>query len=197
MCVCVCLFVCVSVPPEISDTGGRITTLLTLSWRASPGELHKLLFKSIRHAVWEKSLWKFFASYVPNPAHAPLLFLLPWAGWMLSSTTKPLEHSWRVCIEGHALHIMGTIVAIALYVNGLLIQCYSLLVDMLVLIFIIFDREKLQATQKCEYWKVLVNWISCFSGSELVGWIRLHSTEANWTEYRLASCCLSTIVTYS
>ena len=32
----------------------------------------------------------------------------------MPTTRKPLEHSRRVCVEGHALHIMGDIVAIAL-----------------------------------------------------------------------------------
>ena len=52
--------VCVSVQPEISRTGGRIAMLLTPSSRASPGELHKLLFKPIRRAVQEKKPLKFF-----------------------------------------------------------------------------------------------------------------------------------------
>ena len=33
---------------------------------------------------------------------------------MLPTTRKPLEHSQRVRIGGHAVHITGTIVAIAL-----------------------------------------------------------------------------------
>ena len=35
------------------------------------------------------------------------------------TTRKSLEHSRRVCIEGHALHITGTIVAPAVYLIGL------------------------------------------------------------------------------
>ena len=54
MCVCVCLCLCVCVRPEISRTGGCIATLLILSWRALPGELHKLLLEPTRHAVWKK-----------------------------------------------------------------------------------------------------------------------------------------------
>ena len=52
--VCLCLCVCVSVWPDISGTGGRIATLFTPSWRALPGELHKLLFGPRQHTVWEK-----------------------------------------------------------------------------------------------------------------------------------------------
>ena len=44
LCMCVCVPVCLSAPPKMSRMGGRITTLLTPSWIASPGELHKLLF---------------------------------------------------------------------------------------------------------------------------------------------------------
>ena len=110
--------VCLSVPPEISGTRGRITMLLTPSWRASPGELHKLLFEPTLCAFWEKSFRNFFASYALNPVHAPLHFRLPWAGWIFPARRKPLEHSQGVCVEGHTLHIMGTIVAIAFYMNG-------------------------------------------------------------------------------
>ena len=150
-----------TVPPEMSGTEGCIATLLTPSWRASPGELHKLLFKPIWNAVREKKRlesfrqlcaqspactvtllvalrrmklahcnkvvrtfsksmglrtcrphWKIFASYVPNPVHARLLFRLPWGGWILPTTTKPLKHCLRVCVQRHALHITCTVVAI-------------------------------------------------------------------------------------
>ena len=117
--LCVCLSVCVFVPPKISRMGGRITTLLTPSWRASPGELHKLLFLPTRRAVREKNLWRFFTSYSPNPVHTPLYFWLRWAGWIFPTTRKPLEPFQRVRIEGHTLHITCNIVPIAFYVNGL------------------------------------------------------------------------------
>ena len=47
-----------------------------------------------------------------------LHFWLPWAQSILPTTRKPLEHSQRVRIEGHGLHIMGTIVAIAFTCTG-------------------------------------------------------------------------------
>ena len=183
--VCVCLCVCVSVQPEISRMGGHIITLLTPSWRPSPGELHKLLFKPIRRAVGEKkplevfhqlhaefhartitfpvTLGRMYLMYY-NKAFGPfskatswktcrphhwsscpncfsslcdarferkslrkfspvtcstVTFRLPWAGWIWPTTRKPLEHFRRVCVEGHILHLTGTVVAIAIYVNGL------------------------------------------------------------------------------
>ena len=44
----------VFVQPEIIGMGGRIATLLIPSWRASSGELYKLLFEPTQCAVWEK-----------------------------------------------------------------------------------------------------------------------------------------------
>ena len=87
--------------------GGHIATLLICHLK----ELHLAsctnCFSSLYDAWFERrSPWKFFASYTPNPVHAPLLFRLPWAGWILPNTTKLLEHSQKVCIERHALHIM-------------------------------------------------------------------------------------------
>ena len=55
------LCVCVSVPSEISWTGRRSAALLTPTWRASPGELHKPLLESIRRTVREKKPLKVFA----------------------------------------------------------------------------------------------------------------------------------------
>ena len=46
--------VCLSIPREISGTERRITMLLLPAQRNSPGELHKLLFKPMRHVVWEE-----------------------------------------------------------------------------------------------------------------------------------------------
>ena len=57
----VCVSVCVFVQPEISGMGGRIAMLLTPSWRVSPGELYKLLFKPIQHAVREKKPLEVFS----------------------------------------------------------------------------------------------------------------------------------------
>ena len=68
--------------------------------------LHEVLFE-------RKWRWKVFTSYAPIPVYAPLHFRLSWAGLILPTATKPLEYSRRVCIEEHALHITGTIVAIA------------------------------------------------------------------------------------
>ena len=56
----VCVSVCVSLLLEISGTRCRIATLLTTSWKASPGQLHKLLFEHIRRAVREKKPLNFF-----------------------------------------------------------------------------------------------------------------------------------------
>ena len=84
------------------------------SWRASSGELHKLLSKPILRVLREKKPLEIFRQFAPSPVHAPLHFRLPWVGWTLPTTTKPLERSRRVYIEGHALYILGTIFAIAL-----------------------------------------------------------------------------------
>ena len=69
--------------------------------------------------IERKSLWNFFASYVLNSVPAQLLFRLPWAGWSLPTTTKPLEHSQKIYVVGHALHFMSSVVALGFYVNGL------------------------------------------------------------------------------
>ena len=97
------------VQTEISGMGGHIATLLTPSWRALPGELHKLLFESIQCLVWEKKPLEVFTGYVLNQVHARLIFLLPWARWFLPTTTKLLEHFQRVCIEGNTFHTMGRV----------------------------------------------------------------------------------------
>ena len=61
VCVCVSLFVSLFVPSEISWTGRRSAVPLTLTWGASPAELHKPLLESMRCTVKEKKrLWKFF-----------------------------------------------------------------------------------------------------------------------------------------
>ena len=52
-----------------------------------------------------KSLCKLFVSYTPNSVHAPINFQLPWVGLILLTTRKALEHSGRVRVEGHALHV--------------------------------------------------------------------------------------------
>ena len=41
-----------------------------------------------------------------------LHFRLPWSGWILPTNWTPLEHSRRFRVEGHTLHITGTIVDI-------------------------------------------------------------------------------------
>ena len=46
--------VCVSVISDISGTGGRSSMLLTSTWRASLGELQRLLFESTRCTVGEE-----------------------------------------------------------------------------------------------------------------------------------------------
>ena len=117
--VCPCVCVCVFVPPEISGRGGRIATLHIPSWTPSPGELHKLLFKRTRRAVREKKLLEVFRQLRPE-FRAPIVTLLVTLARMnLATTTKRLEQSRRVWVEGNALHITGTIVAIAVYVYGL------------------------------------------------------------------------------
>ena len=49
-CVCVCVFVIFEIP----GTGGRSATPLAPMWRASPGELQRLLLESTRRMVREK-----------------------------------------------------------------------------------------------------------------------------------------------
>ena len=46
--------VCVSVISEISGTGGRNATLLAPTWRASLGELQRLLLELTRRMVREE-----------------------------------------------------------------------------------------------------------------------------------------------
>ena len=54
VCVCVCACVRVSVISEIEGMGGRSSTLLAPTWRASPGELQPLLLELTRRMVREK-----------------------------------------------------------------------------------------------------------------------------------------------
>ena len=103
MCVCVCL----SVQPEISETGGHIAALLTTSWRALPGELHKLLFEPIRCVVRENKPLKFFASYSPNSRACTVKL-------QVTLGTMNLAHyltSAGTFSKVHAHYITGTIVA--------------------------------------------------------------------------------------
>ena len=79
-------------------------------------------FSSLYDVRFErKSLWKLFASYASNSVHAPLHFQLPWAGWILPTTTKLLEHFSRVHIERHALHITANQVT----QGWMSLACYS------------------------------------------------------------------------
>ena len=85
VCLCVCLCLCLS-------------HLRSPEWEVvSPHCLHhleELCLVSCTNARFKrKGLLKFFASYVLNPMHTPLHFRLLWAGLILPTTTKPLEHS--------------------------------------------------------------------------------------------------------
>ena len=53
-------FVHLCVSCEISRTGGRSATLLSPTWRASPGELHRLLRELMRRVVREKNPLELF-----------------------------------------------------------------------------------------------------------------------------------------
>ena len=80
-CVCVCLFV----PSEISWMGCRSAALLTPMWRASPGELNKLLLKLIQRTVREKKALKFFRGYALMAVYPRENFRLRWA-WSILLT---------------------------------------------------------------------------------------------------------------
>ena len=111
-CACVCLSVCLSHLRYLEQETISPRSLNHL------GELHLVsctkCFSSQHDTRFDrKRLCNFFASYSQNPMHALLQFSLPCAGWTLLTTTKLLEHFRRVCVEAHALHITGTIVATA------------------------------------------------------------------------------------
>ena len=111
--VCVSVCVCLSVQPEISGMERHIATLLTPFWTAPPGELHKLLLKPIWCAVQEKKRLEVFRQLLAESRACTVMLPVTLGRMNLATTTKPLEHFRRVCVEGHALHITGTIVAIA------------------------------------------------------------------------------------
>ena len=122
VCVCRCVSVCVSVQPEISGMGGGIAMPLAPSWRALPGELHKLLFEPIRSVVREKKPLQIFCQLRAESHTCTVTFLVTLGRMNLATTTKRLEHSRRVCVEGHALHITGMVVTpgrmnLACYLN--------------------------------------------------------------------------------
>ena len=58
--LCLCLSVSVFVTTEISAKGRRIGTLLSATWRASPGKLCRLVIQLVRHVVREKKPLELF-----------------------------------------------------------------------------------------------------------------------------------------
>ena len=119
LCACVCLCVCLS-------------NLRYPEWEVvSPRHLHHLeelclancitCFSSLYDTRLEK---KAFGSFSPVTRQIPYThgyFPVTLGRMNLATTRKPLEHSQRVCVEGHALHITGTIIAIDFYVNLVLL----------------------------------------------------------------------------
>ena len=117
MCVSACLSVCVcvSVPLEIFGMGRRIATLLTLSLKSFASQVAQTAFWAYTTRGSRENAFASFSPVpcTPNPVHTPLHFRLPWAGWILPTTMKLLQHFGRVIVKGHALHITGIILAIA------------------------------------------------------------------------------------
>ena len=141
--LCVCLSVCLShlrsrEREVVSPSSLRCLEALRLASCTNR-------FSSLHDAPFQReSLCKFFASHAPSSVHAPLHFPSPWAGsnpapqqicyhiilqrnvacrlpWaesILPTTSTPLESSPRLDVQQHALYIMGSVVAIGLYVNG-------------------------------------------------------------------------------
>ena len=60
VCVCVRLSVRVFVTPEFSATGRRSGMLLSLTWRASPGKLCRLVLQLVSRVVREKKPLELF-----------------------------------------------------------------------------------------------------------------------------------------
>ena len=109
---CACVFVSVCPTWDIHNERSyhhiAWTILKSFAWRGTQTAFEAYTM----HGLREKAFESFKPVNVANPVHARLHFQLPWAGWILPTTRKSFEHSGRVCIEGHALHIMGTIVTI-------------------------------------------------------------------------------------
>ena len=107
--VCVCMSVCVSVQPEISGRGGCIAMLFAPSWRASTGELYKLLFEPIRHAVREKKPLEALrqlctescACTVTFPVTLDRMNLTPY-NKVFGTFSKGVH--WRTCPPHHRYH---------------------------------------------------------------------------------------------
>ena len=112
--MCVCLFVCVFVPTEASGTGVVSPRCLNRLEELRHGKLHELLFESTRRAVREKKPLEVFHQ-VRAKSHADTVtFPLTKSRMNLAHFNKPLKHSRRVIVEGHALNLTGIMVAIAL-----------------------------------------------------------------------------------
>ena len=103
VCVCVCVFVCLSVclslclfvPSEILWMGRRSTALLTPTWRASPGKLHKPLLELIRCTIREKKVLEVFPRLRVD-SRIPRKDFRWWSC---------LQNSSSFGVEGHAPHV--------------------------------------------------------------------------------------------
>ena len=120
--------VCVSVPPEISLMGDHVAMLLTLSQSTLPGEVHKLLFQPTQWTVPEKKPLQFFHQS-HSKSHVQTATLPVTLGGInpvhnfnsvtMSFSNSMMWASYHGQDQEHTLCIMGTILAIALYVNDL------------------------------------------------------------------------------
>ena len=94
------VFVRLCVSSEISGTGRRSATLLSPTWRASPGELHRLLRELMRRVVRVKKPLELFRSkrVKPRPSHYKGATCRTWWGgrqwsWLLRDGRRLASHN--------------------------------------------------------------------------------------------------------
>ena len=87
--VCVCLSVFLI--SEISGTGRGSTTLLSPTWKASPGKLHWLVLQLVRCMVWEKKPLELFTGNTWNHAlHVTTVqYLINWPSFWEGLSFSP------------------------------------------------------------------------------------------------------------
>ena len=103
-CACVCLSVCVSVPPDISRMGGLIATLLRPSWRALPGELHELLSEPTQCVVREKKPLQVFRQLHAKSRASTVTHPVTLGRMNLAHYNKAVGTFQRVHFEGRPPH---------------------------------------------------------------------------------------------
>ena len=145
-CVCVCLSVCLCVCPTWDLGNGRsclhtaCVLLKRFSWRVAQTTFpayttrrsREKAFASFSPVMLPVPCTHCYTSRHPGRNQTPpttnwyhiilkrnIACRLPWAESILPTTSTPLEPSPRLDVQQHALYIMGSVVAIGPYVNGL------------------------------------------------------------------------------